>query len=183
MLRHRYLAKASSCSYCSEKPIGTRYFFLYAIQLLFIQFDSFLRFLLIPFTRINFRVLSFIVDFRINETLQIGAVGNSAYRVEGESVCLFFQFTIVPFKSSAKAKRNGVKRSGLSSNLFAKQGINRFSAINMSPRPDKSGFKATGAKSSDAPFAAFTHQICYPENPSIVGILIQTIIMSTLQFV
>ena len=38
--------------------------------------------------------MSTIVDFRINETLQIGAVGNSAYQVRGESVCLFFEFTI-----------------------------------------------------------------------------------------
>ena len=33
-----------------------------------------------------------IVDFRINETLQTGAVGNRTYRV-GESVYLFLEFT------------------------------------------------------------------------------------------
>ena len=38
---------------------------------------------------------STMVDLRINGTLQIGAVGNSAYQVEGESVCLFLEFTIV----------------------------------------------------------------------------------------
>ena len=49
----------------------------------------------------------FIVDFRINETLQTGAVGNRTYRVGanavrsetaptgGESVYLFLEFTIV----------------------------------------------------------------------------------------
>ena len=36
-----------------------------------------------------------IVDLRINETLQIGAVGNSTYQVEGESVYLFLEFTII----------------------------------------------------------------------------------------
>ena len=43
-------------------------------------------------------VLSYIliiVDLRINETLQIGAAGNSAYQVRGESVYLFLEFTIV----------------------------------------------------------------------------------------
>ena len=34
--------------------------------------------------------LAFIVDFRINETLQIGAVANRTYR--GESVHLFINF-------------------------------------------------------------------------------------------
>ena len=34
------------------------------------------------------------MDFRINETLQIGAVANSAYQVEIESVSLFLAFTI-----------------------------------------------------------------------------------------
>ena len=36
-----------------------------------------------------------IVDLRINETLQIGAVTNSAYQIWGQSVFLFFEFTIV----------------------------------------------------------------------------------------
>ena len=35
-----------------------------------------------------------IVDLRINETLQIGAVKNSAYQIWGQSVFLFFEFTI-----------------------------------------------------------------------------------------
>ena len=39
-------------------------------------------------------LFSFIVDPRINETLQTGAVGNRTYRV-GESVYLFLEFTIV----------------------------------------------------------------------------------------
>ena len=37
---------------------------------------------------------SFIVDPRINETLQTGAVANRTYR-RSESVHLFFEFTIV----------------------------------------------------------------------------------------
>ena len=40
----------------------------------------------------------FIVDLRINETLQIGAVKNSAYQIWGQSVFLFFEFTIIPLK-------------------------------------------------------------------------------------
>ena len=36
-----------------------------------------------------------IVDLRINETLQTGAVKNRTYQVRGESVYLFFEFTII----------------------------------------------------------------------------------------
>ena len=35
------------------------------------------------------------MDLRINETLQTGAVANRTYQVRGESVYLFFEFTIV----------------------------------------------------------------------------------------
>ena len=42
------------------------------------------------------RRIDTIVDPRINETLQTGAVGNRTYRV-GESVYLFLEFTIVLF--------------------------------------------------------------------------------------
>ena len=34
------------------------------------------------------------MDFRINETLQTGAVENRTYQVRGESVYLFLEFTI-----------------------------------------------------------------------------------------
>ena len=34
------------------------------------------------------------MDLRINETLQTGAVKNRTYQVRGESVYLFFEFTI-----------------------------------------------------------------------------------------
>ena len=34
------------------------------------------------------------MDLRINETLQIGAVKNSAYQIWGQSAFLFFEFTI-----------------------------------------------------------------------------------------
>ena len=36
-----------------------------------------------------------IVDLRINETLQTGAVSNRTYQVRSESVYLFLEFTIV----------------------------------------------------------------------------------------
>ena len=36
-----------------------------------------------------------IVDLRINETRQIGAVKNSAYQIWGRSVFLFLEFTII----------------------------------------------------------------------------------------
>ena len=38
----------------------------------------------------------YIVDLRINETLQTGAVTNRTYQGRGESVSLFLEFTIVP---------------------------------------------------------------------------------------
>ena len=41
----------------------------------------------------------FIVDLRINETRQNGAVENRTYQVRGESVYLFFEFTINQFSS------------------------------------------------------------------------------------
>ena len=37
-----------------------------------------------------------IVDLRINETLQTGAVENRTYQVRSESVYLFLEFTISP---------------------------------------------------------------------------------------
>ena len=55
---------------------------------------------------------SFIVDLRINETLQIGAVGNSAYQVRGESVSLFFEFTIV-FRFLTDFGTTQIRRRGI----------------------------------------------------------------------
>ena len=39
---------------------------------------------------LNRVVIGIIVDFRINETLQIGAVGNSAYQTWGAKVFIYF---------------------------------------------------------------------------------------------
>ena len=44
----------------------------------------------------QYRYGEIIVDLRINETLQTGAVENRTYQVRGESVYLFFEFTIRP---------------------------------------------------------------------------------------
>ena len=52
-----------------------------------------------------------IVDHRINETLQTGAVGNRIYRV-GESVYLFLEFTInsTLFLPALKQEKKGKRK-------------------------------------------------------------------------
>ena len=48
-----------------------------------------------------------IVDLRINETLQTGAVGNRTYRV-GASVYLFLEFTIIHTRHFTRERRTNL---------------------------------------------------------------------------
>ena len=48
-------------------------------------------------------IFPFIVDLRINEALQTGAVGNRTYRA-GESVYLFLEFTITAIRLDMRSE-------------------------------------------------------------------------------
>ena len=54
-----------------------------------------------------------IVDLRINETLQTGAVGNRTYRV-GASVYLFLEFTIIHTRHFTHEKRTDLDSASVS---------------------------------------------------------------------
>ena len=64
--------------------------------------DNLFRFILLLPTFLT----SIIVDLRINETRQIGAVKNSAYKIWGQSVFLFFQFTIKTSETEFSGKNS-----------------------------------------------------------------------------
>ena len=75
------------------KKIGNIAFYLFFV---------FFKFVVII---VDFRI---IVDLRINETLQTGAVKNRTYQVRGESVYLFLEFTIVIINPSFRLEGIGV---------------------------------------------------------------------------
>ena len=76
------------------------------------------------------------MDLKINETLQTGAVKNRTYQVRGESIRLFFEFTIVRIYAVSRCESRPIGGciSGLYSLAIVTQVASTYRLGNLYPR-------------------------------------------------